>query len=83
MARVAIVNVSNGIVVGDNEDDILALDDDDLFAEMGEACRVQRPREARTFALWRLPTWEGMTEAEYLPRSVPALEAAGAALVRT
>jgi|SRR6185503_9255981 hypothetical protein len=84
MARIAIVNASNGFVLGSDEDTTLDLDDNNLIAEMAQHVASSDPAETRTFAIWRLPMWEGMTEAEYytLPCSIPALEAAGAVLVR-
>jgi hypothetical protein len=81
MARVAIVNLGNGQVLGDTELDVA--DSEMLLAECAKHVAPGDTAELRRFRLYRLRMWDGMTEAEYytLPRSVEALEASGAVLV--
>jgi hypothetical protein len=82
--RIAITNVATGLVLADTTSEVLNLTEDDLVAEIAKHVASSDPESHRVFRLYRLPMWDGMTEAEYwtLPRDIAGLETAKAELVR-
>lgn len=85
MTRLAIVNSRSGLVLGSTDSSVLAEGEDELLASLAVHVAEIDPAESRVFDLYRLPAWDEMTEVEQftLPRSIDALKANDAVIVRS